>query len=250
MEDQILRQTTEQQEDINGEELSEEKKALFTEMAKAGIFYGRKKSKTHPKMKKYIYATRNGIEVIDISQTFACLEAAAEFLKSVLSDKENQILVVGTQPSLRNTVEEFAKRHKFLYVTERWIGGSLTNFKVIHGRIDYFNKITADKEAGRLDKYTKKERLSIDREIEKMRTIFEGVKGIKNLPKALVVVDSSLHETAIREARRSGIPVVVFMNTDGNPDDIEYPIPANTNSRASIEWLLSYFDQAISINQQ
>ena len=228
----------------NGADISEEKRALLTEMAKAGIFYGRKKTKTHPKMKQFIYATRNGIEIIDVAQTLKYLDAAADFLKKAA--KEGQILIVGTQPSVKLSIENFSKKHKFPYVVERWIGGTLTNFKIIRARVEYFIKMKEDKDAGRLGKYTKKERLQIDRELEKMKLTYEGVRGMGTLPKALLVSDPIVHDTAVREAKRIGIRIIAIMSTDCDPDLVDYPIPANASSKASVEWILNYIDERIN----
>lgn len=227
----------------NSAEIAEEKKALLIEMAKAGIFYGRKKTKTHPKMKRFVYATRNGIEIIDVSQTLELLEVASEFLKKVA--KDGQALIIGTQPSIKASIEEFAKKHKFPYVTERWIGGTLTNFKIIRARVEHLIKLKTDKESGRFDKYTKKERLEIDRDIERMRLMYDGIQTMTVLPKALLVSDSVMHDTAIREAKRTGVPIVAIMSTDCDPDFAEYPIPANASAKMSVEWILNYFDEGI-----
>lgn len=233
------------QNNIGGQDesefLSDEKKALLIEMSKAGIFYGRRKSKTHPRMKQFVYATRNGIEIIDVAQTLDRLDAAAGFLRSVA--KEGNVLVVGVKPSIKVVLENFAKKYKFPFVVERWIGGLLTNFKVIRTRIEYFIKLKEDKESGRLDKYTKKERLNIDRQLEKMEAMFGGVQNMSGLPKALFVVDPAAHKTAVREALRLGIPIIAIMNTDSDPDAVAYPVPANTNTKASIEWILNYLSK-------
>jgi len=230
----------------NGSEISEEKKALLLEMAKAGIFYGRKKTKTHPKMKPFIYATRNGLEIIDVAQTLDLLEEAAEFLSKIT--KEGHVLAVGSQPSLKAILGNFAKKHKFPYVTERWIGGTLTNFKIIRARVEHFTKMKNEKETGRLDKYTKKERLEMDREIERMRFMYEGIESMDVLPVALFIIDPVLHKTAVKEARRASIPIVAIMSTDCDPNEVDYFIPANASSKTSVEWMLNYVSGKLAVS--
>lgn len=217
---------------------------MLEEMAKVGLFLGHQKSKTHPRMKPYIFGTRNGMEVIDLGQTWQALEKAMEFLKSKLS-AGGTILFVGTTPSSKTAVEEFAKKHNFPYVTERWLGGTLTNFKTLAKRISYFKKLRADRAAGKFDKYTKKERLDIDREIKKLSLKFSGTENMENLPSALFVVDVPSHIIAVREAKIVKVPVAALVNTDSNPELVDYPIPANDRSRAGVEWVLSKLETAV-----
>lgn len=227
-------------EDISSADLQE-----LEEMMKAGLSFGHKKSKTHPRMKPYIFATRNGIEIIDLVQTLQLLEKAMEFLKSKLAEK-GIILLVGTTPAAKDIVEKFAGKTGFPYVTERWLGGTLTNFKTLSKRISYFKKLKADRGSGKFDKYTKKERLDIDREIEKLTIKFSGVENMEKLPDVLFVVGVSHHLTAVREAKRMKIPVIAMVNTDINPEIVDYPIPANERSRLSIEWILSKLEEAVN----
>ena len=159
--------------------------------------------------------------------------------------KNNSILVTGTTPSAKKSVEEMAKRLGLPYVTERWLGGTLTNFKTLAKRIAYFKKLKSDKESGRLDKYTKKERLGFDREINKLSTMFSGVEKMESLPEVLFVVDANENLTAVREARKLKIPIVAIANTDTNPDIVDYLIPANDRSKSSIDWILARFEKAV-----
>ncbi len=217
---------------------------VVEEMSKVGLFWGHQKSKTHPKMKPYVAATRNGIEVIDLSQTLQALEKALGFIKSKLGDK-GVMLLVGTTPQSRAAVEELAKKLDFPYVVERWLGGTLTNFKTLSKRIDYFKKLRADREAGKFEKYTKKERLDIDREIKKLTTKFSGIENMQRLPDIVFVANVPQHLTAIREAKRVVVPVIALVNTDADPRLVDYPIPANDRSRAGLEWILSKLEAAV-----
>jgi len=226
--------------------LTDDRRSTLVEMGRAGIFFGRKKSKTHPKMRDFIHVQRNGIEIIDGDQSLSLLDKASDFLTEILGKKNSQIIVVGTHPAAKFAVEEFCKRHNFSYVTGRWVGGTLTNFKVIKGRVDYFKKQKSDRDTGRLEKYTKKEKLEIEKEIERMDNMFGGIQNLESLPKALIVIDPVMHEIAVREADRSKVPVVALLNTDADIQQIAYPIPVNTSAVSSIEWVLNYISRKLT----
>lgn len=228
-----------QKEEVETIAVSEKDLKILQEMMKAGLMYGHRKSKTNPKFKRYIYVTRNGVEIIDLHQTIRELERAAQFIKTKKEEKA-LILVVGTQPAAQEAVHALAKKFEFAFINERWIGGSLTNFKVISKRIEYFKKLQSDLEKGALDKYTKKERVVINRSIERMRKMFNGLENLTKIPDAMIIIDPSLkgHATALREAKIMNVPVVAIVDNDGNPDAVQYPIPANDHAKASIEWIL------------
>lgn len=211
---------------------------LLDEMVKAGILYGRKKAKTHPHMKPFIYATRNGIEILDLPKTSEALDKAGDFLKEV-AKKDGLIMVVGTKPSAQDLAEELAKKFSFPYVVKRWLGGTLTNFKTLSKRIQFYMNLKADEATGKLDKYTKKERTEFGKLRVKMDQFFIGLERLSKLPDALLVVNANDHMTAVREAKRLKIPVVAILSTDTDPELVEYPIPANDNSRTSIAWILN-----------
>jgi small subunit ribosomal protein S2 len=206
---------------------------------------GTKKTKTHPQMKPYIFSTRNGIELIDLQATLAALDKARNFIKEKISQK-GIILMVATQPAAQKIIEKFAQKYNFPYMTERWLGGTLTNFKVIHQRMNYYLDLKKKKEQGELGKYTKKEQLKINKELAKMEKTFSGLVNLDKLPDILLVIDPEEHRTAVREANRLSIPVVAIMSTDCDPTLITYPIPANDHSRASIEWLLKYLEPCLT----
>lgn len=218
--------------------------SLLREMTAAGLFYGRKKAKTHPRMKKYIFATRNGIEIINLADTAAALERAFAFLGDIAKEGQS-VLVVGTQPAAQVPVETFAKQFNFPYVTQRWLGGTLTNFSQIAKRIDYFKKLKEDVATGALQKYTKREQLEFQREREDMEILFGGLETMVKLPAVLFVIGAHTHMTAIREAKRMGIPVVAVTNTESDPTAVNFAIPANDVSVASIEWILKRAGEAI-----
>lgn len=227
----------------NGEEAPANLPVL-EEMSKTGLFLGHKKSKTHPRMRPFIFTTRNGLEIIDLSQTLQAIEQAMDFIKAKIGG--GVILLAGTTPAAKAVTEEFAKKLNFPYVNERWLGGTLTNFKTLAKRIAYFKKLRADRQAGKFEKYTKKERLDIDREIAKLTLKFSGTENMDDLPKAMFVVDANAHLAAIREAKRVKIPVIGVVNTDVDPELVDYPIPANDRSRAGLEWIFAKLEIAVN----
>lgn len=215
-----------------------EQLAVLEAMAKAGVLYGRKKSKTNPKMVKFIFTTRNGFQIFDLEKTLQQLEAAKTFLAGV-TERKGGFLLVATQPPLRDLIIATAEKKGYPFVAERWLGGSLTNFNTISKRIQHYIKLKEDRAAGRLEKYTKKERLGFDREIARLNQLIGGLEKMEKLPEAIFMVDAVEHETGVREANRLKIPIIALVNSDNDPDKIQYPIPANTKSRASVEWIIN-----------
>ena len=214
------------------------------ELVDVGLFYGRTKSKTNPKMRSYIIGNRNGVEIINVLKTLEGLEVASAFLKAKVQ-AGGVVLFVGTQPAAQDIVQTLALKLGMPYVVRRWPGGSLTNFKVISKRVEYFKKLKSDLASGALDKYTKKERGVMQHEIGRLSELMGGLEIMTRLPDALVVIDPKLHETAMREARRMKIPVVAFANVDADPDEIDYLVIGNNNARKSILWFLGKIEAAI-----
>lgn len=227
------------------EELAPEQTAVYRDMIAAGVASGRKKSRTNPKMDEFVFAYTRGIAMFDVAQTAACIDAAAHFLKTLINEKR-MVLVLGSQPAACAFVQQFAEAHGFPYIITRWLGGMLTNFKTLSQRIEYFKKLKADKASGILDKYTKKERLVFDRLITNMAYSFSGVEMMTVLPDVLFVVDAAAHDTAVREAKRLGIPIIAIMNNDNDPRGIDYPIPANDNTRSSLAWIFNRLEKGLS----
>ncbi|MBI2123041.1 MAG: 30S ribosomal protein S2, partial [Armatimonadetes bacterium] len=214
------------------------------EMLKAGLAYGRKRSKLNPKMKPYLYAIRANVAVFDLPKTLHMLNVAIDAIKTAVA-KGGKVLLVGTQPAAKAAVVKFASETKHPVVTERWLGGTLTNFKTILRRIEHFKKLKDDRNTGRLQKYTKKERLDIDKEIERGDKLFGGIEGMASLPAIVVVIDTVLHDTAVREARRVKVPVVGFMSSDADPDFAAYVVPGNCNAIPAITWVLDRITNAV-----
>lgn len=218
--------------------------ALMEEMAKAGVLFGRKRTRTNPRMKKYIFTNRNGMEIFDLTQTIDMIERTKEFIKEVVKTGR-PILLVGTEPASIEAVRMLGEKFSFPFVAERWLGGTLTNFDSLSKRLAFYMGLKADKETGKLDKYTKKERVVIEKQIERLTRLFGGLERLSQLPGAVIVFGADAHEIAVAEANRMKIPLIAVANTSANPDVINYIIPANDNSRSSITWIAGKVAEAI-----
>mgnify|MGYP006305950829 CR=1 FL=1 len=177
------------------------------EMLTAGVHFGHKPSKWHPKMAEYIFGVRNNIHIIDLEKTQAKLEEALRFIQTI-KDKKGTILFVGTKTIAKDIIKDAAQKTKMPYVTNRWLGGTLTNFNNISKRLKYFRDLEDKKTKGELEKYTKKEKLDIDRELNKLDIRFGGIKNMEKLPDAIFVIDAHQEKIAIQEARHKDIPVI------------------------------------------
>jgi small subunit ribosomal protein S2 len=215
------------------------------EMIDAGVFYGRKKSKTNPKMRQFVFANRGGIEIVDLQKTADALEVAVGFIKESIRNGKELGLIVGTEAAAESSVLAIAKKCNLPYVTTRWVGGTITNFSVISKRIEHLKKNRADLASGALNHYTKKERLEIEREVRRLEELMGGLETLPREPDFLVVVNPVVHTTAVREARRKRIPIIAFANVDADPDVIDYLVPGNDKAKASIAWFLGKIEKAI-----
>lgn len=214
------------------------------EMIDAGVFYGRSKSRTNPKMKQYVLTNRGGIEIIDLAKTQEGLSRAVDFLKEKVKNGE-LVLLVGAQPSAQDEVAKVGKELGIPYVANRWLGGTITNFRVISGRIAYWKKLQSDRISGALEKYTKKERLTIERELKRLDKLLSGLETLEREPDVLLVIDPAVHATAVREANRRHIPVIALASVDSDPDLVAYPVVGNTKSRKSIQWFVGKIGAAM-----
>jgi small subunit ribosomal protein S2 len=219
------------------EVLSPEESELMREMMELGVFYGRSKSRTNPKMRPFIVNNRSGFGVINLRKTYAALQELNEVVADAIK-KGGPILLVGTSPSVKEAIKEAATDLESPYVTERWLGGTLTNFESISKRIKYFRKLREDRASGELAKYTKKEQLKLERELFKLEKLFGGIIGLDKMPSLVFVADLKNNELAAKEAREVGIKVIGVLNTDADPDLVDYGIPANDRNRESIEFLV------------
>ncbi len=216
----------------------------FKELTDAGVFLGRKKRNTHPRMRPYILTTRNEIEIINLQKTTDDVEKAVAFVKEKVRNG-GVVMVVGTQPQAAEAVAAFAKELDLPYVNVRWLGGLITNFKVLSKRIEYYKKLKSELKSGALEKYTKKERLGFEKELVRLDELLGGLENYNAVPEVLLVIDPNPHMTGVREAKRLGIPVVAYVNTDLDPEVVDYPVVGNTKARKSISWFLSKITEAV-----
>jgi small subunit ribosomal protein S2 len=203
------------------------------ELLEAGVHFGHQASRWNPKMRKFIFAERNGIHIIDLQKTLHALEAAAQVVREVTLEGE-RVLFVCTKRQLRSVIELEAERCGAFFVTERWLGGMLTNFTTIKKQIRRLKDLERGIEEGSYEFYTKKEQLMLGRERDKLNKYLVGVKDMARLPGALFVVDSKKETIAVREANNLGIPVIAIVDTNADPDVIDYPVPANDDAIRSV----------------
>jgi small subunit ribosomal protein S2 len=207
------------------------------DMFAAGAHYGLARSRRHPSTIDYIFGLKDGIEIIDLEKTQKLLDDAAEFINK-LGEEGEQVLFVTSKNEANDIIRTLAASVEQPYVTGRWIGGTFTNFNNIQGRIRHLNELEENQESGELEKYTKKEQLLFQREIDRLKDKFGGIRNMKKLPAAIVVVDSKNDAIAVEEAHQSDIPVVALTNIDCDINLIDYPIVANDARAASIRYFL------------
>jgi small subunit ribosomal protein S2 len=195
-------------------------------------------------MDRFIFAQRNGIHIIDLQKTLNTLIAAADFLTQI-SSQGKKILLVGTKKQARDTIQVESERSNSLYVNNRWLGGTLTNFKTIQSRIDHLVDLESRKDAGEFNQLSKRESLRYDVEIERLNRNLSGIKEMTEMPGALLIVDIGKEEIAVAEANRVGIPIVALVDSDCNPDLIDYPIPGNDDAIRSIRLIIGHMASAI-----
>ena len=219
------------------------------EMTEAGLHFGHRTSKVHPKMKQYIFTVKNGVHIIDLEKTKEKLAEVLDFIKKVVSE-EKTILLVGTKIQFKDLVKEIAQAAKIPYITKRWLGGTFTNFKTIRKRIDYFKELEERKKKGELEKYTKKERLNIDRELGNLEDKFGGIKNMEKLPDIIFVLDMKKDGLAIKEAKEKGVKVVAIADTNMDPSLADYVIPANDDAISSVRYILEKVKDVIIKNRK
>jgi small subunit ribosomal protein S2 len=214
------------------------------ELLEAGAHFGHQTSRWHPAMKKYVFTKREGIHIIDLEQTAAMLAKACEFVQQVASEG-GTILFVGTKKQAQEAIEQEAKRCGMYYVNQRWLGGVLTNFATIQARIDQLVRLEDQKSRGDFERLPKKEAQKLEEGILRLNRQMGGFKEMTNLPNALFIVDPTKERIALAEARRMGIPVVAIVDTNCNPNEIDYPIPANDDAIKAIKLVCSKIADAV-----
>jgi small subunit ribosomal protein S2 len=214
------------------------------ELLEAGVHFGHQINRWNPKMKRYIFGERNGIFIIDLQQTMARFEAAYDFVRETVAQGDS-VLFVGTKRQAKDIVEEEAKRCQMFYVSQRWLGGMLTNFNTIRKSIDKLRKIEAASVDGTYERLPKKETAKLEKERQKLETGLGGIKGMSGLPGCVYIADTRGERIAILEAQRLDIPIVALVDTNCNPDGIEYLIPGNDDAIRSIKLITSKIADAV-----
>jgi small subunit ribosomal protein S2 len=213
-------------------------------LLETGVHFGHRTRRWHPKMDKYIFTERKGVHIIDLQQTLQILDNVTELIQDTVA-AGGELLFVGTKRQAQATIAREAERCGMPYVTLRWLGGTLTNWQTIRQRIDYLHNLEARRERGDFDLLTKKEALEKEREIEKLNQRFGGIKEMRELPELLFVVDIQREATAVAEADKLGIPVIAMVDTNCNPDPIDYVLPANDDAIRAIRLITHEIANAV-----
>lgn len=219
------------------------------QLLEAGVHFGHRSRRWNPKMRSYIFTERNGIHIIDLQQTIRNLQAAYEVVRDIAAEG-GQVIFVGTKRQAQENVTEQAIRCGMPYVTERWLGGTLTNFRTIRSRIDYMLELERQRENGGFDVLPKKEATLLLRELAKLQRRLGGLRNLQRLPEALFITDVSTEDIAVKEANRLGIPVVAMVDTNCDPEPIDYVIPANDDAIRAIQLITSRIADAVIEGQQ
>jgi len=214
------------------------------QLLEAGVHFGHQTRRWNPKMKPFIFAERNGIHIIDLQQTVSRLNEAYKFVARLAAQGES-ILFVGTKKQAQEAVAEEAQRCGMFYVNQRWLGGMLTNFQTIQSRIRYLHELEARQERGEFERLPKKEAQRLQDEIQRLEKLLGGIKDMRRLPGAIFVVDTRKEHTAVLEARRLEIPVIALADTNCDPDEMDYPIPANDDAIRAVRLLCSKIADAV-----
>jgi len=214
-------------------------------MLKAGMHFGHRTSKWHPKMEPFIFGAHGGVHVIDLVKSRKMLESALDFMKKFAAEGK-MILFVGTKMQVKKPMKDMAEEIGMPYVTEKWLGGCLTNFLIIKKLIKKYKDLLDDKNMGKLEKYTKKERLEFDREIKRLELRVGGLTKLNRLPDAIFVWDIKHEKTAVTEAQKKNVPLIAICDTNVNPKGINYIIPSNDDATKTVKLVLSLIKEVIS----
>lgn len=214
------------------------------QLLEVGAHFGHQTHKWNPKMKKYVYGERNGIYIIDLAQTVPMAKRAYDFLKKTTSSGKS-VLFVGTKRQAQDIIKKAAEGSGSFYVTNRWLGGMLTNYKTISQSVDKLRKVEKMKENGDYNLLTKKEQSKIEKEVTKLEKGLGGIKNMRKLPGAVFIIDPNNEEIAVKEANLLGIPVVAITDTNCDPTGVDYVVPANDDALKSISLLVNYFANGV-----
>ena len=214
------------------------------QLLEAGVHFGHQTRRWNPKMKPYIFTERNGIYIVDLQKTVRMLEQAYDFVRN-LAFQGGKVLFVGTKKQAQETIAEEARRCGMYYVNQRWLGGMLTNFSTIRGRIERLLELEQMAESGYFERLPKKEVARLTKELEKLQKYLGGVRGMKERPDAIYVVDPRKEHIAVKEARRVGIPIIGIVDTNCDPEEIDYPIPGNDDAIRAVKLITGKIADAI-----
>jgi small subunit ribosomal protein S2 len=214
------------------------------ELLEAGVHFGHQTKRWNPKMKEFIFGQRNGIYIIDLQKTIKVFKEAIAFIQG-LAENGQEVLLVGTKKQAQDIIRDYATQCEACYVNQRWLGGLLTNFNIIRGSVDKLIELEEMKEDGRWDLLSKKEQSKLEKVFRKLSKNLGGIKTMQGLPGVLVVIDSTKEDIAISEARKLGIPIVAVVDTNGDPENIDYPIPGNDDAVRAIELFTGKIAEAI-----
>ena len=219
------------------------------QLLEAGVHFGHQTKRWDPKMAEYIYQARNGIHIIDLQKTSKKIDEAYNFIKEV-SEEGKDVLFVGTKKQAQECIKEAAEKSGMFYVDQRWLGGMLTNFKTIRKRVDRLNSLEKMQEDGTFDVLPKKEVAKLKNEMEKLEKNLGGIKDMTRLPGAMFVVDPKNERIAVLEARKLNIPIVGLIDTNCNPEDVDYPIPGNDDAIRAVKLITDVMANAIIEGRQ
>jgi len=215
------------------------------QMLEAGVHFGHQTRRWNPHMQRYIFTARNGIHILDLAKTVKALDEAVEKVREVVSTGE-QVLFVGTKKQARRIVEQEAERANMPFVSNRWLGGTLTNFSTIQPRIASYQKLADQMAAGDFgENMTKRERMVMTKDFERLSRFYAGLRNMRRVPGALFVVDPTMEENAIAEAHRLGIPIIAMCDTNSDPDQIDFPVPSNDDAIRAIQLMTGRIADAV-----
>lgn len=214
------------------------------DMLKSGVHFGHQTDRWHPKMRPYIFTSRQGVHIIDLEKSIIKLEEAALFAQE-LAKSGKKILFIGTKRQAKDIIKKYAIEAGMPYLIERWIGGFLTNFGTVSRNMERLRKLRKDFETGAMNKYKKHEQMTFQEEMDRLEFLLGGVEQVTAMPDALFIVDVKKERTAVKEARKKGIPIIALVDTNTNPDQIDYPIPANDDATKSIELITRVMAEAV-----
>ncbi|MCJ7827808.1 30S ribosomal protein S2 [Patescibacteria group bacterium] len=214
------------------------KSVTLEQLLEAGSHFGHQARRWNPRMKSYLYGVQGGVHLFDLAQTKEGLDTACKFVNE-LGQQGKVIIFIGTKRQAADVVREEAKKIKVLYVVKRWLGGTITNWDQIRGSIRLLIKLREEKEAGKLTKYTKKEQLLLDRKMNRLNRFFEGLIELESTPDALFIVDVKAQISAVKEARKKGIPIIAIVDSNVDPALVDYIIPANDDAIKSIKLIVT-----------